>query len=199
MINNQETGLESLAEYLIFFFHNIVNGFLPSYLQSYLNHYSDGEYQTRSACQNKMKTLSRRTKAFNSSFHLYSIKEWCALTEEIRSIVSINEFKEIILRFIRPKENFVFAIHDTKGLKLLTRLRLNFSHLNEHKFRCGFKDRVDPLCKYGLETEATLHLLLVCRLYSTIRTELLDNIYTVASSLTNYPDGKHSLRWIRIF
>ena len=27
-------------------------------------------------------------------------------------------------------------------------------------------------------------------MYSTIRTELLDDIYTVASSLTNYPDEK---------
>ena len=49
---------------------------------------------------------------------------------------------------MRPKENSVSAIHDTKGLK-----RLNFSHLNEHKFRCGFKDTVDPMRKCGLETD----------------------------------------------
>ena len=78
----------------------------------------------------------------------------------------------------------------TKGLKLLTRLRLNFSHLNEHSFRHGFKDTVDPMCECGLEIETTLHFLLCCRLYSTIRTELLDDRYTVASSLTNYPDEK---------
>ena len=167
-----------------------MNGLLPSYLQSYLNHYNYGEYQTRSACQNKMKTLSGRTKAFNSSFHLYSIKEWCALSEEIRNIVSVNKFKETIISFIRPKEKSVFAVHDIKGLKLLTRLRLNCSHLNEHKFRHGFKDTIDPMCKCGVETETTLHLLLRCRLYSNIGTELLDDIYTVDSSLTNYPDEK---------
>ena len=58
----QEIDLESLADRRwsrkIFFFHKIVNGLLPSYLQSYLNHYNYGEYQTSSACQNKMKTLS---------------------------------------------------------------------------------------------------------------------------------------------
>ena len=70
-------------------------------------------------------------------------------------------------------------MHNTKGLKLLTRPRLNFSHLNGHKFRHGFKDTVDPMCKYGLETEIALHFLLRCRMYSTIRTELLDDIYTV--------------------
>ena len=94
--------------------------------------------------------------------------------------VSVNKFKETIISFIRLKENSVFAIHDTKGLKLLTRLSLNFSHLNEHKFRHGFKDTVDPMCKCGVET---LHFLLRCRLYSNIRTELLDDIYTVDSSL----------------
>ena len=75
----QEIGLESLADRRwsrkIFFFHKIVNGLLPSYLQSYLSHYNYGEYQTRSACQNKGKTLSGRTKAFNSSFYPYSAKE----------------------------------------------------------------------------------------------------------------------------
>ena len=160
----QEIGLESLADRRwsrkIFFFHKIVNGLLPSYLQSYLNHYNDGEYQTRATCQNKMKTLSGRTKVLNSSFYPYYIKELFALSEEIRNIVSVNKFKEIILSFIRPKENSVFAIHDTKGLKLLTRLRLNFSHLNEHKFRHGFKDTVDPMCKCGLETKTTIHFLL---------------------------------------
>ena len=65
----QEIGPESLADRRwfrkIFFFHKIVNGLLPSYLQSYLNHCND--------CQNKMKTLSRRTKTCNPSFYPYSI------------------------------------------------------------------------------------------------------------------------------
>ena len=91
--------------------------------------------------------------------------------------VSVNKFKETIISFIRLKENSVFAIHDTKGLKLLTRLSLNFGHLNEDKFRHGFKDTVDPMCKCGVETEKTLHFLLCCSLYSNNTTELLDNIY----------------------
>ena len=78
--------------------------------------------------------------------------------------------------FIRPKENSVFSIHDTKGIKLLIRLRLNFSDLNEHKLRHGFRDTVDPMCTCRLETKATLQFLLRCRLYSTIRTEILDDI-----------------------
>ena len=75
--------------------------------------------------------------------------------------------------FTRSKENSVFAIHDTKGIKLLTRLRLKFTLLSEYKFRLGFRDTFNPMCKCGLETETSIHFLLRCRLYSTIRTELL--------------------------
>ena len=154
-----------------------MNELLPSYLQSYLNRYNDEEYQARSVCQNKIKTLSGRTKVFNSSFYPYSIKEWCALSKEIRNIVSVNKFKEIIFSFIRLKENSIFPIHDTKGSKLLTRLRLNFSHLNAHKFRHGFKDTVDPMSKCDLEIEAAFYFLLRCRMDSTVRTELREYIY----------------------
>ena len=148
-----------------------------------------------------MQILSGRTKAFDSSFYPYSNKEWCALSEEIWNIASVYRFKEIIVSFIRHKDKSVFAIHDTKGLKLLTILRLNFSHLNENKFRLGFKLTVDPLCKCGLETETTFHILLRCRLFSIIKTKLLDDIYTVASSLKIIlmKTFKHFLAWIRIF
>ena len=41
------------------------------------------------------------------------------------------------------RESLVFAVHDINGLKLLTRLRLNFGHLNEHKFRHNFNDTIN--------------------------------------------------------
>ena len=100
--------------------------------------------------------------------------------------VSVNKFKEIILSFFRPRQNSILAIHNTKGTKLLTRPRLNVSHLNENKFTHRFADSVEPMCKCGLETETTLNVFLRCWLYSMTRTELLD----VASSLTNYPYEK---------
>ena len=121
-------------------------------------------------------------------FYSCSIKKWFVLNDEIWNIVSVNKFKEIIFSFIRTKElNFCNIWHQRC---LLTRLRLNFSHLIEHKFRPGFRDAVNSMCKYGLETETTFLSLLRCRLHSTIKIEFLDDIYTVASSLTNYPDEK---------
>ena len=50
---NRELGLESLAERRwsrrIFFFHKIIYGLLPVYLQSHISYCVEGVYQTRSA------------------------------------------------------------------------------------------------------------------------------------------------------
>ena len=78
------------------------------------------------------------------------------LGEELKKIDSLKTFKLIILNFVRPSENSVCEIHDINGLKLLTRLRLNFSHLNEPKFRHNFDDTTNPMCSSGKEPEPTL-------------------------------------------
>ena len=75
--------------------------------------------------------------------------------------------------------NPVYNIHDPIGLKFLTRLRVNFSHLREHKFRHNFLDTLNPLCSCGLEIESTKHYLLHCPFYTCIRRTLYDNITTM--------------------
>ena len=42
----------------------------------------------------EMNTLSGRTKAFILSFYPYSIKECCALIEEIRNVVLVHKFRK---------------------------------------------------------------------------------------------------------
>ena len=54
------------------------------------------------------------------------------------------------------------------GVKLLTHVRLQFCHLNEHKFRYSFRDTINPMCACGTEFETTEHFLLHCHLYSTL-------------------------------
>ena len=57
----------------------------------------------------------------------------------IKSAKSFRTFKKSIIN--ERKENSLFHICDPFGVKLLTRLRLQFSHLNEHKFRHGFSNQ----------------------------------------------------------
>ena len=73
--------------------------------------------------------------------------------------------------------------HDINGAKLLTRLRSDFSHLNEH-------DKINPMCSCCKEPETTLHYLLRCNLYSIYRLELLNDICALKGSLENSSEEK---------
>ena len=78
-----------------------------------------------------------------------------------------------------------FGIHNPIGLQLLTRLRLGFSHLNEHKFRHNFRDFLNLLCECKLEPEATSHFLLRCHLFQVERTTLLNDIKKIDKRIIN--------------
>ena len=82
-------------------------------------------------------------------------------------------------------ENSIFSVYDPSGIKLLTRLRLQFSHLNEHKFRHGFTDIINPLCACGKELETNEHFLLRCQLYTAQRLELLGKLEKLDSKFSN--------------
>ena len=65
---------------------------------------------------------------------LHCAKEWSKLSEKIRNIDSLNKFKSSVLSFIRSRENSIFAIHDINVVKLLNRLTLNYTYLNNINF-----------------------------------------------------------------
>ena len=80
-------------------------------------------------------------------------------------------FKE----FFNLKQRSLYAIHDPVGVKLLSRLRLKFSHLNQHKFRQKFKDAPSPVYDCGSETETTDHLFLHCQFFAENKNKLLNS------------------------
>ena len=84
----------------------------------------------------------------------------------------------------KKKENSLSSIYDPLCVKLLTRLRLQFSHLNERKFRHDFGDTVSPMCGRNAEIKNTEHLLMRCHFYSIQRFEILNNINKVDLSFT---------------
>ena len=86
---------------------------------------------------------------------------------------------------MRKKENSLFSIYDPLGFKLLTRLRLQFSHLHEHKFRHGFEDTINAMCACGSEVETAEYFLLRYHLYSPQRLELFENLEKVDASFLN--------------
>ena len=81
-------------------------------------------------------------------------------------------------------KNSFFPVYDPLGVKIVTRLRFQFSHLKEHKFRHGFGDTVRPMCRCNAELEDTEHFLLRCHLYSIQRFKLFNNINKLDPSFT---------------
>ena len=80
----------------------------------------------------------------------------------------------------------MFGARDNKGVVLLNRLRLGFSHLNEHKFRHGFRDTLDPFCACRTNSiENSQHFILHCSIYSHARNLLFNKLQTL--ELNIYP------------
>ena len=67
----------------------------------------------------------------------------------------ISLFKSRLLSFIRPNQGNMYNILDPIGFKLLTRLPLGRSHLNEQKLCNNFQDCLNRLCYCSLEIEDT--------------------------------------------
>ena len=135
---------------------------------------SEEIYPLRSAASFKLRPFSSRTISFKNTVFPYCVNEWNNLKVDIRNAKSLNIFKKLVIS--DKKENPLVSVYDPLSVKLLTRLRLDFSHLNEHKFRHGFKDTLNTSCTCGVEFETTEHFLLHCQLYSTQRSELFDKI-----------------------
>ena len=159
----QELGLEFLKDRrqyrrLVYFF-NIVSRNSPDYLHSQLP-IKQRSYDPER--RNLFRNFTFHTEYFKNSFFPDCISKWNKLDPDLRNSSSISLFKKGLLAFIRPKPRPVFNIIDSHGLKLLTRLRVNLSHLREHKFRHNFLDTINPLCSCSLETESTDHYLLCC-------------------------------------
>ena len=91
---------------------------------------------------------------------------------------------------MKMKSNSIFLVHDGYGVKLLFRLRLNFSHLNEHKFWHGVDDRTNCMCDCGKTTKTLLHFLLPYQQYQTLRLELLNSIYNLDHKISNFSNDK---------
>ena len=99
------------------------------------------------------------------------------------------------MEFIRPSPNSIFYIYNPYGIKLLTRLRLGLSHLNEHKFKHGFNDTTNPICVCGGGIESINHFFLHFLEYFEARQTLFDNIQSIDKMLLskNEPSLTHLL------
>ena len=109
--------------------------------------------------------------------------EWKKLDLNIRYSENRTSFKSKVLKFAHLSENSIFLCNNSKGIQLLTRLRLGLSHLRDHKFKHNFQDTHNPICNCGEDIETSCHYLLHCSLYTNERLALLNAIQGIDSSI----------------
>ena len=107
-----------------------------------------GKHQTHYNTRNtdQVETYYCRTDIFKNSFFPYTIIEWNKLDLDVRKSKSYAIFRNTLLKLGRPNQNAIYNSNNPIGLKLLTRLRLSLSYLNEHRFNHNFQNSINPLC-----------------------------------------------------
>ena len=78
-------------------------------------------------------------------------------------------------------------IHDPTGIKLLTRLRLGLSHLNQYRFNHNYQNCTSPKCICSSENESATHFFLHCHFYIPIQTTLFDKLKELVNNLQGNP------------
>ena len=128
---------------------------------------------------------------FKNSFSPSTIIEWNYLDSNIRNSENLALFKKCILAFIRPSANSTFNCLNPNVLKLITRLRLGFSHLRFHKFKHSFQDTLNPICNCGT-VETTIHYLLLCPNFSNERLTLFNKLQSIDENILSKDDSNIS-------
>ena len=84
-----------------------------------------------------------------------------------------------------------FNVHNPHGIKLLTRIRVELSHLLEHKFRQNFQDSLNSFCNCDRHIQAAMHFFLHCSNYSNQRKTFFEKSSNIKRFLLNQNDSSH--------
>lgn len=110
---------------------------------------------TRFITSNIVKRTSLKSGNFNNTFFPHFSQERNNLCNDIKSLPLPISFKKSLLHFVKISKNFVFAVSNSNGIKLLNRLTLNFTHLKKHKFRHNSLQTINTMCNGSSGPETT--------------------------------------------
>ena len=90
----------------------------------------------------------------------------------------MSRFKSQLVRLVTPTKKSISGVHDIEGVRLLTRLRVRFSDLREHRFRHRFHCS-NPICFCQTGIENNENFLLHCPRYANYCKDLLDRVSSI--------------------
>ena len=116
-----------------------------------------------------------RTAHFSNTYFYNTLFEWNSLNEELRNSSTLTEFKRKLIARVRPEGNPIYGIANLQGIRLSTKCRLEFSSLNEHKFRHN-SNCLNPFCNCGMAEEDNEHFFQHCPIFNELRRHLLGQL-----------------------
>ena len=121
---------------------------------------------------------------FKNSFFLSAITEWNNLDSNIRNSESLAIYNKHILASIRPSAGNTFHCHSPDSLKIITRPKLGLSHLQCHKFKHNFQDKLNPICSFVTAETTFLH----CSNFSNERLAVFNRLKSIDVNILSKDD-----------
>ena len=100
---------------------------------------------------------------------------WNNLGPIVRDLATIFRFKTVLLQLMRQEKRSIYGINNRIGIRLLTKLRVDFSDLKLHRFNYRFNCNL-LMCLRGLDPRSTEHFFLHSQLYLDMRGFFLQNV-----------------------
>ena len=177
----KELGFESLSDrrslYRLIQLFKIKHNITPEYLNSKLPPLSITNDPT--ANPKSFNEIIARTQRYKNTFFPNAITTWNNIIANIQGIITINQFKNIILKFIRPNDKPFYGIHDPIGLHYLFQMRTELSPLKSHKHRHKFRDTPTDICNCLEGIEDNKHFLLDCLQFIIQRQIMTINVMNI--------------------
>ena len=124
---------------------------------------------------------------FTKSFFPYMSKLWNNL-EVSTQLMALPDFKEQLKKELKPAKIKHFSKGSKIGNTLLTRIRIERSDLNLHKFTIGHSETAECLCH--AKQESSSHFLIDCFLYSGERQTLFSLVEHYIPNFSNLSKSK---------
>ena len=128
-----------------------------------------------------MRAPFSRTKKHDNCFFPYCIKNWNSLADSVKLLPSVTRFKKHLDMFIRPEGKSFYGTRDKFGMKILTKISVEFSDLRDHRYNHNLNCQ-NPMCSCGLAKETSVHYFLYCSRYIAQRLHFLSKISEVIGS-----------------
>ena len=109
---------------------------------------------------------------------------WNLLDDDTKKLVRIAEFKRKPFAKIRPLGKPTYGIHDIKGVRSLTKLRLVFSVLNDNSFRHNFGCLI-PIYNCGTGKEDNEYFFLHCPQFDSMHAGLFGQLLEMPALVIN--------------